>query len=172
MTWLSMRTDARRRGPPWTTRCPTASIPCSSWIATASRASSTRLTLRELEPALRTRTRKRLARPGPVEDFGRVLTVVARVLSAAKSHVGHELAHVRGPGTQRRNAVDHVHHQVIAVEVVQHDHVEWRGRGSLFLVAADMEVVVVRPPVAEAVDQPRIAVVGEDHRPVLREDFV
>ena len=59
-----------------------------------------------------------------------------------------------------------------SVEVVEHHHVERRGRGALLLVAADMEVVVVGPPVGEAVDERRVAVVGEDHRPVGREEGV
>ena len=59
-----------------------------------------------------------------------------------------------------------------AVEVVEHHHVEG-GRGrALLLVAAHVDVVVVGAPVGETVDQPRIAVVGEDHRPAGREQGV
>jgi hypothetical protein len=43
-------------------------------------------------------------------------------------------------------------------------HVERGGRGAFFLVAADVQVPVVGAPVGEPVDEPRIAVVGEDHR--------
>ena len=59
-----------------------------------------------------------------------------------------------------------------AVHVVEHDHVEGRRRRALLLVAADVEVVVVGAPVGQAVDEPRVAVVGEDHRPVRREERV
>ncbi len=38
------------------------------------------------------------------------------------------------------HAVDHVHHEVVAVEVVEHDHVERRRRRALLLVAAHVEV--------------------------------
>ena len=65
-----------------------------------------------------------------------------------------------------------VHHQVEAVEVVEHDHVERRGGGALLLVAAHVQVVVVGAPVGEPVDQPRVAVVGEDDRPVGGEERV
>ena len=47
-----------------------------------------------------------------------------------------------------------------------------RRRGALFLVAPDMDVVVVRSPVGEAVDEPRVAVVGEDHRLAVGEQRV
>ena len=51
-------------------------------------------------------------------------------------------------------------------------HVERRGRGALLLVAAHVEVVVVGAPVGQPVDQPRVAVVGEDHRLVAGEQRV
>jgi len=58
------------------------------------------------------------------------------------------------------------------VEVVEHRHVERRRRRALLLVAAHVDVLVVRTAVGEAVDQPRIAVVGEDDRAVWREQPV
>ena len=67
-----------------------------------------------------------------------------------------------------RHAVDHVAGEVEAVEVVEHHHVERRRRGALLLVAAHVEVVVVGPAVGEPVDQPGIAVEGEDDRLVGR----
>ena len=68
--------------------------------------------------------------------------------------------------------VDHVHDEVVAVHVVEHDHVERRRGRALLLVAAHVQVAVVRPPVGQPVDQPRVAVVGEDHRPVGGEERV
>ena len=47
-----------------------------------------------------------------------------------------------------------------------------RGGGAFLLVAADVDVVVAVPAVGEPVDQPRVAVVGEDHRPVGGEQRV
>src|SRR5690349_6443941 len=225
-------------------RCPIASMPSIPRTAFATRdssrrpsatsnsrstrtwsSSSTRLSLRELEPALRTRTltfytdaslaagftpaasmpeslrrgdggrylrspniREReqrrsrderkprgflsLIRPCPVGDFRCVAAVVARVLPRAKATVGHLLPDARGLRPERRHAVDHVHHQMEAVEVVEHHLVEGRRRRAFFLVAAHVDVVVVRAPVSEAVNEPRIPVVGEDHRPVAREQLV
>ena len=86
--------------------------------------------------------------------------------------VDHLLAQLRGVRAEPRDAVDHVHHEVEAVEVVEHHHVERRRRRALLLVAAHVDVVVVRAPVGEPVDQPRVAVVGEDDRPVGREERV
>ena len=74
--------------------------------------------------------------------------------------------------TGLRQAVDGVHHEVEAIQVVQHRHVEGRGDGALFLVTADVKVAVVGAAVGEPVDQPRVAMEGEDHRPVLGEELV
>ena len=48
-----------------------------------------------------------------------------------------------GTLSESRHAVDDVHHEVEAVEIVQHGHVERRGGRALFLVAAHVQVVVV-----------------------------
>ena len=77
-----------------------------------------------------------------------------------------------GPAAELGYPVDHVHHQVEAVHVVEHEHVERRRRRALLLVAADVEVGVAVAAVGEAVDQPRVAVVGEDHRAVGGEERV
>ena len=98
--------------------------------------------------------------------------MVPGVLPGAQPEIDHLLTHVGGPRAERRHAVDHVHHQVVAVDVVQHGHVERCGGRALFLVTADVNVDVIRAPVRQAVDQPRIPVVGEDHRLVAREDLV
>ncbi len=51
-----------------------------------------------------------------------------------------------------RQAVDGVHYKVEAVHIVQHRHVEGRGDGALFLVATDVDVVVVCAAVSQPVD--------------------
>ena len=87
---------------------------------------------------------------------------------AAQALVDHLLAQAGRALAEPGHAVDHVHDQVEAVQVVEHDHVERRRGRALLLVAAHVEVAVVGAPVGEPVDQPRVAVVGEDHRPVGR----
>ena len=53
-----------------------------------------------------------------------------------------------------------------AVQVVESHHVERRRRGPLLLVAADVQVGVIRSPIGQAMNKPGIAVVGEHDRPV------
>ena len=79
---------------------------------------------------------------------------------------------VGGALAELRHAVDDVADQMEAVEVVDHAHVERRGRRSLFLVAAHMNVVVAGPSIGQPMDEPRIAVEGEDDRLVDGEESV
>src|ERR1700759_4781952 len=81
--------------------------------------------------------------PPPVGDPGVVLAVVAGVFAALLALVDHLLAQVRGGRGEAGHPVDDVDDQAEAVQVVEHDHVERGGRGALFLVAADVQVVVV-----------------------------
>ena len=69
-------------------------------------------------------------------------------------------------------AVDHVRHQMEPVEVVHDRHVERRADRPFFLVAAHVQVLVVGAAVGQPVDQPGVAVVGEDDRLVLGEERV
>ena len=70
------------------------------------------------------------------------------------------------------HAVDDVGDEVKAVKVVQHDHVEGGGRRSFFFVAAHVQVVMVRAPIGQAMDEQRIPVIGKDDRLVGREEEV
>ena len=62
--------------------------------------------------------------------------------------------------------------EVETIEIVQHRHVERRGRRAFLLVAAHVKVVVIGAAIGQAMDQPGIAVKGEDDRLVLREQRV
>ena len=75
-------------------------------------------------------------------------------------------------GSELGHSVDHIDRQVESIEIVAHDHVERRGDGPLLLVAADVQVVVVRAAVRQTMDEPRVPVVREDDRPVDREQRV
>ena len=96
----------------------------------------------------------------------------AGIGAGAESCVLHLLAETRGPLAETGNTVDDVHDQVKAVEVIEHGHVEGSCRGALFPIAPHMQVGMVGAAVREAMDQPRIAVVGEDDGAVAREELV
>ena len=77
-----------------------------------------------------------------------------------------------GPlGTRLGQAIDRIHHQVEAVQVVHDRHVEGRRDRALFLVAPDVQVAV-GPAVGQPVDQPGVSVEGEDDVLVFREERI
>ena len=76
--------------------------------------------------------------------------------------VAHFLADGIADFLQLRDALDGINDEVKAVEIVEDDHIERRGRRAFFLVAANVKLRVIRPPVGQAVNQPRVAVKGEN----------
>src|ERR1051325_2334174 len=169
-TASSTRTGAVNRDPPCTTRTPMASGRGGSSISAAAGNSKARRFIDEL-PGLSARIFTS-ERPAPVADRRQVVAALADVFAVIDQQIAHGLLHVRVARQQPRHAVDHVHDQVTAVEIVEHRHVEGRGRRPLLFVSADVEVLVVRAPVGQAVNEPRVAVEGKDDRLVPREESV
>ena len=58
------------------------------------------------------------------------------------------------------------------IDPVHHRHVEWRGGRAFLLKAVDVEIDVVFAPIGEAVNKIGIAVIGEDHGPICREQAI
>src|SRR6266702_1480401 len=131
------------------------------------------------EPALRTRTASdagmtstRLARPRPVADLRHVVAVLAYVARMLDQCIAELLLHMRGFGRKPWHALDRLDREVVAVELVEHDHVERRRRGAFFDEAADMQAGMVGAVISQAMDQGGIAVIGENHGLVAREQAV
>ena len=97
-------------------------------------------------------------------DRRHVLAVAADVQAVFGQPIGQLLLHVGRPGAELRQPIDRVAGQVKAIEIVQHRHVERRRDRAFFLVAAHVQVAVIRPAIGQPVNQPRIAVIGEDDR--------
>ena len=98
--------------------------------------------------------------------------MLAGVGAVAQSLVGHVLTQRSGTLGQARHPVDDVHHEMETVEVVEHHHVKRRCGRALLLVTTHVNVWMVGAAVGQTVDQPGVPVVGEDHRPLGREQRV
>src|SRR5262249_5406558 len=146
-TSSSISTGSVYVGPPCTTRCPTASA--GSKPSTGRDSSpSTSDNFRLVEPALTVRTViNDSVRPDPLAHRRLVVAVPAGPDGAAQPLLVHVLTQARRLRREAGHPVDDVDHEMEAVEVVEHDHVERRRRRALLLVAAHVEVVVVRSPV-------------------------
>src|SRR3974390_1627812 len=110
----------------------------------------------------------RFPAPSPACDLGHVFAVSADELLMVDELVSYRLLSISRPRTKLRHAVDHIAHQVEAIEIVEHAHVEGCGRCSFFLVAAHVNVIVPSAPVGQSVNQPRVTVKGKDDGLVCR----
>ena len=111
-------------------------------------------------------------RPFPVADLRHIVAVAGDVLFVLDELVAQKLLEVGAPALQPGHAVDHVAGQMEAVEIVQHRHVERRGRGAFLFISPHVQIVVIGAPISEAMDQPGIAVEREDDGLIRREERV
>ena len=112
-----------------------------------------------------------LLSPFPVSNFGEVYAVLSDVLSMLDELILHLLDEVRAAVAKLREIIDRRHDEVEAIQSVKDSHVEGRGDGALFDVAADVDVLVVAS-VSQLMDEAGIAVEGEDDGLVGGEDHV
>ena len=112
----------------------------------------------------------RLCAPPPVSNFRHVFTVLADVMLMFGELVLKLLLQVSPLGTQLRQAVDYVHHQVEAIQIVKHGHVEGGGDRAFLFVAADVQVLVVGAAVGQPVDQPWVSMERKNGRLILGEE--
>ena len=109
--------------------------------------------------------------PLPVADFFHILAVLGDILLVLHQLVVHALDEVRALVAQLGQVDDGVLHQVEAVNLVLHAHIEGGGDGALFLVAVNAQVAV-GALVGQLVDEGGIAVESEDDGLILGEDGV
>src|SRR5262245_28800766 len=111
-------------------------------------------------------------RPLPLFDLGLIDAMLVGVVLAVDLPVAQLLLGV-GPGhPQGGHAVDDVHGQAEAVNLVLDSQIKRRVDVPLFLVAAYVDVRMIGAPVGQAMDQRRIAVEIEDDRLINGEQTV
>ena len=101
-----------------------------------------------------------------------ILAALVNVLPMLEQRIPNGLLCVGRASAELWEAINHVLHEMEAIELIEHHHVE-RSRGrALFLVAADVQIPVVLPAIGEPVNEPRIAVEGEDDRLIRGKESV
>jgi hypothetical protein len=80
--------------------------------------------------------------PPPVADFQQVLTVLIDIVLVLDKLVLNHLFQLSTLGTQMRQAIHHVLHQMKAVQIVLHAHIKGRRNGAFFLVAAHVQISI------------------------------
>ena len=74
------------------------------------------------------------------------------VLLVFNEFIVNNLLHMSLFVLKARDAIKHIICQAEAIYLIQHYHIKWRSGRSLFLIAANMKIVVVRAAVGEAVN--------------------
>ena len=105
----------------------------------------------------------------PIADFGHVLEMFADVRVVFVQFAVEHVYRVGGLRAQPRNMLEGINRQVVPAHFIQHHHIERSGGGALIVEAAHMEAAFVRAAVHHAVNDPAIAVEGEDHIHIARE---
>src|ERR1700685_485043 len=113
-----------------------------------------------------------LVGPYPPLYFGHVLAMLPDVTCMLKQLIAELLLDVRSADRKPGDTVDDVDRKMIAIEPVEHDHVERRRGRSLFLETVNMHLGMIGAVIGEAVDQIRVAVISKDHGLVAGEHAV
>src|SRR5690242_7666974 len=92
------------------------------------------------------------AGPDPVLNSRRVVTDPLDIPPVIDQPVSKVLLRVCANGRQPGHPVYYVNRQVKAVQLVEGNHVERRCRGPLLLIAAHVEIAMVRATVRQAMD--------------------
>src|SRR5579862_3001618 len=108
----------------------------------------------------------------PVADLRHIVAMFVDVELVLDELISQPLFFVTRDALKPRNTVEHVARQVKPVEIIQHSHVERRGRGSFFLVSTDVQVVVISAPVGQAMNEVWIAMEGKNNRLVSGENGI
>src|ERR1700733_12360306 len=106
----------------------------------------------------------------PVANMRHVVAMFVDVELVLDELVAQPLLLVTGDAVKLWNTVEHIACEMEPVEIVQHRHVERSGCGSFLLVPADVQVVVIRAPVGQSVNEPRIPMESEYDGLISRED--
>src|SRR6185312_8832514 len=119
----------------------------------------------------RLRVRLWASRPFPVRYLGHIFPVLANIEPMVRQTVAKALNQMTGERCEPGNAPDHVYREMKSVDFVQYAHIEWRCGRTFLFIATNMQALI-HPFICESVDQPWIAMIGEDDRLILREQSV
>jgi len=98
--------------------------------------------------------------------------VFGNILLVLKALAADEMLGVGNLRLQLRQTLDRIAEEVKPVKIVHHHHVKRGGGGAFFFIAAHVQVLVVGGGVGEPMNQPRVAVIGENDRLVGGEQGV
>src|SRR5579859_4109588 len=111
-------------------------------------------------------------RPSPAGNIGLVSTVLIRVIPARDLLIV-ESFHSAAPNLLKlRHALDRVHGQTETINLVLNRQFQRRIDIALFLVAANVQILVICAAVRQAMDEPGVSVKIKNDRLIYREQRI
>src|SRR3954451_15074 len=110
--------------------------------------------------------------PLPPRNFWHIIAALRDVLLVIDELVVDRLFEISGPCAELRQTVDHILAQVQTIKLVHDNHIKRRGRGAFLLVTANVDVLMIGPPVSKPMNEPWVPVKCEDNRLIFREQRV
>src|SRR4029453_14117835 len=101
--------------------------------------------------------------PLPIRDLGTIHAKLAGVFLTLDPLVDQLLASARAGGTETGHPVNGIDGQSEAVGLIADGELQRRVDVALLFVAAHMDIVLTRPAVGEAMDEPGVSMEVEDH---------
>lgn len=114
----------------------------------------------------------RLVRPLPGGHVWLIRAVRVGVVAARNLLVEKLVSGVGADGLKLGNALDDIHRKTEAIDLVLDSQLHGSIDIAVLLVSADVYVLVIRPAVSEAMDEPRISMEIEDDGLIDREEGI
>ena len=86
-------------------------------------------------------------RPFPIANLKHILAMASHIAPMLDELVPQELFEMPGDVPQPLDPIEDIARQVKPVELIEHRHIERRGRGAFFLVTSNVEIRVICSPV-------------------------
>src|SRR5262245_35417089 len=113
-----------------------------------------------------------LTRPDPPIYLRLIDAVLISIGLAFELHEAQLFLRVRAAGTKGRDSINDVHRNGEAINLIANGQIERSVDVAFFLIAADVQVLVIGAPISEPVNQPRVTVKVEDDGFVLGEQSI
>ena len=82
------------------------------------------------------------------------------------------LFYIRSSLPEPGNTIHYIGNKMESVKIVHNHHIERCARRSLFLITANMHIIMIGSTVCQSVNKPWIAVIGKNDRLVGGEDII
>ena len=113
-----------------------------------------------------------VSRPMPISDLRHIFEMLSNILMMFVQLSVEHIDYVGSLGAQSWNILQSVDGKVETTHLIQHNHIERRGRCTAVHITAHVEAALIRSPMHHRMNQPAIVMKCKDDRRVLGEERV